>query len=253
MNEGAYSALFRGYDKLNSETDYSAWADFLTEAFRRYGNSIESVLDLGCGTGAMTFELHRRGYDMTAVDISPEMLSVARDNAEKRNIDDILWLCQDMRSFELYGTVNAAVCCLDGINHLTGTGDLQKCISLVHNYLDPDGLFIFDVNTPYKFLNFYGNNDYILEDKGVMCCWQNDFDKKHGVCDFYLTVFEQAEDGRWERTDAVQRERCYSKEMLTKTLSRNGFEVCGIFGSFDFSEPAPDCARWYIAAKVCDK
>lgn len=253
MDSNAYSALFKGYDKLNSETDYSAWADFMVEAFGKYGKNTESVLDLGCGTGAMTFELFRRGFDMTAVDISPDMLSVARDRAEKEGADSILWLCQDMREFELYGTVNAVVCCLDGVNHLTGTGDLDKCFSLVHNYLDPDGLFIFDVNTPHKFLNFYGNNDYILEDAGVMCCWQNDFDKKHGICDFYLTVFEETEDGKWERTDAVQREKCYTKERLTKSLTRNGFEVCGFFGDFQFGEPSVDCDRWYIIAKVCDK
>lgn len=253
MENGAYSALFRGYDKLNSETDYSAWADFITEIFRRYGNNVESVLDLGCGTGAMTFELYRRGFDMTGVDISPEMLSVAKDRADREGADSILWLCQDMREFELYGTVNAAVCCLDGINHLVGAGDLNKCVSLVHNYLDPNGLFVFDVNTPHKFLNFYGDNDYILEDEGVMCCWQNDFDKKRGVCDFYLTVFEEEKDGKWSRTDAVQRERCHTKDVLKRTLERNGFEVCGFFGDYIFGEPAADCDRWYIVAKVIDK
>ncbi len=253
MNDGAYSALFRGYDKLNSETDYASWADFIEEIFRKFGKGTESVLDLGCGTGAMTFELRRRGYDMTAVDISPEMLSVARDAAEENGISDILWLCQDMREFELYGTVNAAVCCLDGINHLTGAGDLDRCFSLVHNYLDPDGIFVFDVNTPHKFENFYGDRDYILEDDGVMCCWQNDYDKKRGVCDFYLSVFEEREDGAWERTDEVVRERCYGREALEKALLKNGFEVCGFFGGFDFGEPGKDCDRWYVAARVCDK
>ena len=253
MNDGAYSALFRGYDKLNSETDYSRWADFIAEIFKKYGDGVESVLDLGCGTGAMTFELRRRGFDMTAVDINPDMLSVARDTAARVGADDILWLCQDMRSFELYGTVSAAVCCLDGINHLENVSDLHKCFSLVHNYLDPNGLFVFDVNTPYKFKNFYGNNDYVLEDDGILCCWQNDFNEKTKTCDFYLSVFQKAEDGKWERTDAVQRERCYSEQTLKRALEKNGFKLCGIFADFDFSAPKPDSERWYIAAKVCDK
>ena len=253
MADGAYSALFRGYDKLNSETDYEAWADFISACFKRFGKDVSSVLDLGCGTGAMTFPLRRRGFDMTAVDISPEMLSVARETAEEKGISDILWLCQDMREFELYGTVNAAVCCLDGINHLCEAGDLDRCFSLVHNYLDPDGVFIFDVNTPYKFENFYGGNDYILEDEGVMCCWQNDYDDENGVCDFWLSVFEERADGAWERTDEVVRERVYTREILTKALTENGFEVCGFFSDFDFSAPGGDCERWYIAAKVCDK
>ena len=168
-----YEAISGAYDVLNSETDYEAWADYIAEVFKRYGSGVESVLDLGCGTGAMTFALHRRGYDMTGVDLSIDMLSVARDRSYDEEIDDILWLLQDMRSFELYGTVNAVVCCLDGINHLTGKGDISRCFATVHNYLDPDGLFVFDVNTPFKFESFYADNDYILEDDGVTVCWQN--------------------------------------------------------------------------------
>lgn len=248
MGDGAYSALFGAYDRLNSETDYAAWADFICAAFERYKPGLRSVVDLGCGTGAMTFELWRRGYDMTAVDISTDMLSVARDAAEKEGAGDILWLCQDMRSFELYGTVEAAVCCLDGINHLTGAADLAKCFSLVHNYLEPGGVFIFDVNTPYKFENFYGENDYILEDDGVMCCWQNSYDARRRLCDFYLSVFEEGEDGLWRRTDTVQRERCYTYRQLTGALERAGFDVKGVFGDLDFGAPAADCQRWYIAA-----
>ena len=252
MQDNGYSALSGGYDILNSETDYEAWADFIAEVFRKYGNGVESVLDLGCGTGAMTFALHERGFDMTGVDLSIDMLSVAREESYDREISDILWLLQDMRSFELYGTVNACVCCLDGINHLTGKGDLKKCFATVHNYLDPDGLFIFDVNTPHKFENFYGDNDYILEDEGVTVCWQNDYNKEKGICDFYLSVFEETEDGLWQRSDEVVRERCYSKEELSAELEKAGFEIIGFFGDFDFGEPAETCDRWHIVAR-CKK
>lgn len=250
MPEGAYSALYRGYDKLNSETDYKSWAEFYSRVFEKYEKKkTELVLDLGCGTGAMTFALRDRGYDMTALDISEDMLSVAMETAYDREISDILWLCQDMRSFELYGTVDAIVCALDGINHLTGDGDMKKCFSLVHNYLFPDGLFIFDVNTPHKFENFYADNDYILEDEGIMCCWQNSYDKDKKVCDFYLSVFEEDEDGRWTREDTVQRERCYSREELCETLKECGFDLIGIFSDFEFSED-DGCDRWYVVARA---
>ncbi len=247
-----YDALSVGYDLLNSETDYEAWADFYVSVFNKYGNNVESVLDLGCGTGAMTFALHSRGYDMTGVDLSIDMLSVAREECYDREISDILWLLQDMRSFELYGTVNAAVCCLDGINHLTGKGDIGKCFATVHNYLDPDGLFIFDVNTPHKFESFYAKNDYILEDEGVMVCWQNDYNKEKGICDFYLSVFEEAEGGMWQRSDEVVSERCYSKEELSEALEKAGFEILGFFGDFTFGTPEADCDRWHIVAR-CKK
>lgn len=252
MAYDSYSALSAGYDILNSETDYSAWADYIEAVFKKYGNNIESVLDLGCGTGAMTFELHGRGYDMTGVDLSIDMLSVARDECYDREIDNILWLLQDMRSFELYGTVNAAVCCLDGINHLTGKDDIDKCFATVHNYLDPDGLFLFDVNTPYKFDNFYGNNDYILEDEGVTVCWQNEYNKEKGLCAFNLSVFEELENGLWQRSDETIKEKCYSKEELFASLEKAGFEILGFFGGYDFASPALDCLRWHIVAR-CKK
>ena len=158
-----YDSIAAIYDNINSEIDYSKWADFIEEAFKKYLEAKpELVLDLACGTGSMTFELDSRGYDMIGADSSEDMLSEAYEKAFDKGISNILFLRQDMREFELYGTVGAVCCCLDSINYLTHDGDLEKCFSCVHNYLDPDGLFIFDVNTPYKFENVYGNNQYIF-------------------------------------------------------------------------------------------
>lgn len=250
MAEGAYYALSSGYDKLNSETDYVKWADFIRSCFEKYGDiEVKEVLDLGCGTGAMTFPLRNLGYDMIGLDISYEMLAVARETADKNAYDDILWLCQDMRAFELYGTVQGAVCCLDGINHLCGVQDLSKCLKLLHNYIEPGGVFVFDVNTPKKFAKFYGDNDYILEDENIMCCWQNSYDKRRGICTFYLTVFEKNDDGTWRRTDTEQRERCYTMQKLTNALEAAGFSVCGSFSDFDFDAASDDDMRWYVVAK----
>ena len=160
-----------------------------------------------------------------------------------------------MRSFELYGTVGAIVCCLDSVNYLTEDGDIDKCFKNAHNYLDPDGLFIFDVNTPYKFKNVYGNNHYIFEcknsfDQNAYCGWQNEFDEETGLCNFYLSVFTEEENEKYTRADEVQTERCYSKEELTDCLTKCGFEVLDFFGDFDFSKPQSDCERWYIGAKA---
>lgn len=250
MNVPMYAALWANYDKLNAETDYEGWADFLCTLFRRHSAiPVTSVLDLACGTGSMTFALHSRGYDMTALDISPEMLSCAREKADECGAEDILWLCQDMRSFELYGTVSAVVCCLDGINHLTGATDLDRCFSLVHNYLEPGGVFLFDVNTPKKFREFYGDNDYILEDEGVLCCWQNQYDIPRQSCTFSLSVFEENPDGTWNRTDTVQRERCYSRQKLIRSLKKAGFSVEGIYTGFKMETDLDSACRWYIAAR----
>lgn len=247
-----YNAIARVYDKLNAEIDYARWADFFERCFAKYLSGKPSlVLDLACGTGRMTRQLAARGYDMIGVDGSADMLSCAME-ADR---EGILYLLQDMRELELYGTVSAAVCCLDSINYLLDESDVKKVFSLVHNYLDPDGIFIFDVNSPYKFENIYANNAYVLEDESedgtaIFCGWQNDYDKSSGLCDFYLTLFEENEDGSYFREDEHQTERCYTREQLCGALEGAGFEVLGVFSDFEFSAIDQTDERWYIAARA---
>ena len=182
---------------------------------------------------------------MIGVDGSAEMLAEAYAEG-----GGILYLMQDMRELELYGTVGAAVCCLDSINYLLEEKDVSRVFSLVHNYLDPDGLFLFDVNSPYKFEEVYGNNAYILEDETAYCGWQNEYDRETGICDFYLSLFEEQKDGSYERSDEHQRERCYHKEALCRLLSEAGFEVLGMFGDFGGGEVEANTERWYFVAKA---
>ena len=245
-----YTSISSVYDRLNSHFDYNAYANFIADSIKKHQKTDTSlVLDLGCGTGKMTFLLRELGYDMTGVDISEDMLSVARDICYDRGIDDILWLCQDMRSFELYGTVDACVCCLDSLNYLTKYDELKKCFSLVHNYLIPDGVFIFDMNTPYKFEKIYAQNDYILECEDALCAWQNDYNEKSRLCRFYLSIFEQNEDGTYSRFDEVQRERCYSKKQILRALSESGLEVLGFYGDINGKDATDTDEKWYIVAR----
>ena len=249
-----YDMLAPVYDEVNKDIDYSAWADFIEKIINKEGRGkTELVLDLGCGTGRMTVELAKRGYDMTGVDYSPEMLDTARERADREGLSDkMLWLCQDMREFELYGTVELAVCCLDSINHLTAPADLAKCLSLVHNYLSPDGLFIFDVNGKGKFERIYGSNSYVFECEDSMLVWQNYYNEKTKICDFYITVFEEDEDGKYQRCDDVQRERMYTLRSLKRQLSDAGFEFIGAYSDFEFTAATDDDERIYIVAR-CKK
>ena len=246
-----YSALAPVYDRLNDTVDYAAWADFIEACFGRFAEPKKgaSVLDLGCGTGTMTIELAKRGYDLTALDHSEDMLAEADTRARDEGLKDILFLCGDMCSFELYGTVDHIICCLDGINHLTDREDLLACFSLVANYLNPGGLFIFDLNTPYKFKTTYADRDYILEDDGVMCCWRNRLNKKGDVVTFYLTVYEENEDGTWERTDGEERERAYGLRSIKNALESCGLELVNVSADYNFTEPDDTCGRWYLTAK----
>lgn len=255
-----YQALARFYDRLNAEIDYTAWADFLEKCFQCYlPEKPELVLDLACGTGRMTGELARRGYDMIGIDGSADMLSEAF--SRHAHLGKVLFLNQDMREFELYGTVGAVVCCLDSLNYLLGDGELKKCFSLVHNYLDPNGLFIFDMNTPYKFREVYGSNAYILEDElppleegdspaAIFCGWQNEFHPETGICDFELSLFEEGEDGTYFRSDEHQRERCYSMEEICNALKETGLDLIGCFADWSFAAPTETTERWYFVARA---
>lgn len=245
-----YSVLAPVYDRLNDTVDYAAWAEFIEKCFLQYADAKpSSVLELGCGTGSMTLELARRGYDMTALDLSEDMLAVADQRVREENLGSVLFLCEDMCSFELYGTVDAVVCCLDGINHLENRDDLLACFALVANYLNPGGVFVFDLNTPYRFKTTYADRDYILEDDGVMCCWRNRLNAKGDVVDFCLTVFEENKDGTWSRTDGVERERAYGLRSIGNALGKCGMEIVNVSADYDFSEPTAETERWYITAK----
>ena len=260
-----YNAIAGVYDSINSGVDYRKWADYIESNFNKYlKNRPELVLDLACGTGRMTLEMARRGYDMIGIDGSAEMLARATDSlydmidGEELSEDSPrpLFLCQDMREFELYGTVGAVTCCLDSLNYLTGDGELSKCFSLVHNYLDPDGIFMFDMNTPYKFKNIYGENAYVYdmaasgESGARFCVWQNFYDEETRLCDFYLTLFEETSDGKYERADEEQRERCYTLDEIKEALETTGFELISVASDLDGSPVSETTERYYLIARA---
>ena len=252
MSYDGYLAIARVYDRLNKEIDYSKWADFFERCFEKYCKEKPAILlDLACGTGRMTCEMAKRGYDMIGVDGSIDMLS----EAYSKDTSGILYLCQDMRELELYGTVGATVCCLDSLNYLVNDGELERVLSLVHNYSDPDALFIFDVNSEFKFENVYADNAYILEDENdgggaIFCGWQNSYDRESRVCSFYLSVFEEGENGEYYRADEEQRERCYTVDEIKNALAKSGFEFIDVFSDVEFSGVTESSERLYFVARA---
>ena len=207
---------------------------------------IELSLDLGCGTGSMALQLAKRGYDTIGVDGSADMLSEARYTYDS---EGILYLCQDMRELDLYGSIDSVVCATDSLNYLTKTEDLAKTLSLVHNYLIPDGIFIFDVNTGKKFKEVYGNESYVFDDGDVFCTWQNDFNPKSGICDFLLTFFCREKNGLWQRYEESQREKYYSTAVLKKLLTTEGFEILGVYSDFEGTPATEEDLRHYYVCK----
>lgn len=248
--EMAYNALAAYYDHLGEHIDYKRYAEAAVELNSRYGEGKSGlVLDLACGTGSIALELDKMGVEVIAVDASGEMLLQAREKASEAGAD-ILFLCQDMRELDLYGTVDMAVCGVDSLNYLTSSKDLEKTFALVHNFLEPGGIFFFDMNTKEKFKTVYGDNSYVFEDDGVFCVWQNDYNEKRSTCDFYVTLFSEDEDGKYFREDEHHREKCYSQKTVVSLLEKCGFEILGVYKDLDFTPSEKDDLRTFYAVKA---
>lgn len=246
-----YEKLAPFYDQLNTEVNYSLWSNYFVSALQKAGiGQGELILDLGCGTGNLMLPLLKEGYDLIGVDISPEMLCEARDKCMDEEFFPLL-LCQDMTELDLYGTVKAALCCLDSFNYLIEDGELEKVFALLHNYIEPDGILFFDVNTPCKFREVYGDNCYVLEDKSVFCSWENGFDPDTHLCTFHLNFFEKQKSGLWKRTTETQTERCYETDYIKSLLTSNGFEILEHLGDLS-GKPADesDHRHYYLCKRI---
>ena len=189
-----------------------------------------------------------KGYDMIGIDLSVEMLEIAAEKA--RNADkDILFLNQDMSDFELYGTVDAMVCALDGVNYLTEDGQLSDMLSKLHYYLNPGGILIFDINTEYKFRNILDGSTFVYDDKDAYCVWNSEFDQEEGICYFDLNIFTQNPDGTYTRRDEFQEERAYSVEDIKKTVEECNLELLGVYDNLSFNPPTDQSERLFFVVR----
>lgn len=246
-----YGVFAAYYDKLMADVDYAGRAAYLNEIFRRHGLRPGLLLDLGCGTGSLSLEMVRQGLDVIGVDRSPQMLSEASRKAGSTN-GRALFICQDMRALDLYGTVDAAVCALDGINHITSPKDLGRVFARVSLFLNPGGLFVFDLNTPYKFRHVLGNNAFVYDTDQVYCVWQNSLNTRTGLCRFYLTFFERQGE-IYRRSDEQFSERAYSTDRIRRLLSQAGLILEAVYADRAFDPPQETAERAvYVARRPAD-
>ncbi len=241
-----YGDFAKLYEELQ-DINYIAFADYIEAIFEKEKVSPKLVLDLACGTGTLTSILAKRGYDMIGVDMSCEMLNIAREKAMEENLD-ILYLNQDMTDFELYGTVDAIICTLDGVNYLTEDGELEKMLSLAKNYLNPDGIMIFDINTEYKLSKILGNNTFVNEEKGIFYVWQNEYDEKDKICYFRLDFFEKNVES-YNRYTEEQAERAYSEKEILDASKKCGLSVSKVYDELKFSPPKADTQRCFFVLR----
>ena len=245
---GSYEGFAYVYDTFMDNVPYGEWAEYVTGILQEYGITDGLVLDLGCGTGSMTELLAEKGYDMIGVDLSADMLEIAMDKRSKKGLD-ILYLQQDMREFELYGTVRAIVCVCDSINYLESEEDLLEVFRLANNYLDPGGIFVFDLNTPYKYREILG--DSVIAENRDECSfiWENTFYEEDGVNEYDLTIFCREEGGLYRKYEETHFQRAYEIEIVRKLIEEAGMKWEGVFDVETGKEPTACSERIYIIAR----
>ncbi len=244
-----YARFAEIYDGLTHDIPYVKWADYLQSAFLKFKQSPQLILELGCGTGSMAIELSQRGYEMIALDASADMLARAYEKSHTHGTE-ILFLHQDMRGFELYGTVDAVICLLDSLNYMPSVSHIQKVFRLVHNYLNPGGLFIFDLNSPYKLSTVLGNETFYELEGDITWLWTNTYHEQKKRCTFDLTFFVKTENGLYERFDETHREWAYSTQEIEGALQSVGLTLLGEYGELKFTKPRAKEERiFYIAQK----
>lgn len=242
-NEFAYS-----YDALMTDVDYKKRTDYICSLFKTFDHTPTLMLDLACGTGEFSNRFAKKGVSVIGVDISYDMLSVAREKSADAG-NDILYLCQDAAELDLYGTIDGAICCLDSLNHITDYERFCKAIARVSLFLEKDRLFIFDLNTPYKHREVLGNNTFVVETCDVYCVWQNEY-KDNNTVEISLDLFTPNGNGYCRSSESFC-ERAYNDDEIKAALQKAGLKIEAVYEEMTQNTPTDTTQRVvYVTRKV---
>jgi len=269
-----YTGFASVYDIFMDNVPYDEWADYVQHLLKK--NKIDKglLLELGCGTGSMTRRLSSKGFDMIGIDNSEEMLSIAREKSaqiekstqesnsaqeensvkEENSIQDggegILYLCQDMREFELYGTVAAVISVCDSMNYILSEEDLLQVFRLVNKYLDPNGLFIFDLDTQYDYEEILGDSTIAENREEGSFIWENTYYEEEMINEINLTLFIPEEDKSiYRKYEETHYRKAYPIDTITRLIDEAGMELVAIYDALTEKKPKKDCERVYIIAR----
>ena len=245
----AYTSFASVYDTFMDNIPYEEWAEYLINFLKEYGIHDGLVLDLGCGTGNMTELLAESGYDMIGIDNAEDMLEIAmQKRAESEH--DILYLLQDMREFELYGTVRAIVSICDSMNYITEEEELVDVFKLVNNYLDPKGIFIFDFNTVYKYSEVLGNQTIAEDREDCSFIWDNYYYEDEQINEYELSLFIKEKDSDlYRKYQETHFQKAYDLETIKRLIAQSGLEYVVAYDAFTKKEPTSQSERIYVIAR----
>ena len=247
-----YSKFALVYDNLMDNIPYDEWTSYLKKLLDDYDIKEGIIAELGCGTGNITERLTEYGYDMIGIDNSPEMLDIAMQKGAA-NKSSSLYLCQDMREFELYGTVRAVISLCDSINYITDKDDLVTIMRLVNNYLDPGGLFIFDFNTLHYYRDVVADNTIAEDRDDISFIWDNYFDEDTNINELALSLFvkdkESESDDIYKKYSELHLQKAYTLDEIKEAIAASGLEFITAFNAFTSDTPDEDSERIYIIAR----
>ena len=243
-----YALLSEYYDRFTDDVPYERWADFFERIFAQKQVKPNIILDLACGNGSLTRILAQRGYDMIGADQSEDMLMMAQENCCGLDVKSpVLLLHQPMQQLDLYGSIDACVCCLDSVNYVTDPDVLREAFRRVHLFLEPGGVFIFDINTRKKLERIDGQS-FVREDEDVFCVWQAVIENG-ALCHYDFDIFELNEDGAWNRYQEHHVERIYEPDMLRGMLEQAGFAEIELRGELSDDASRADEERIFFSAR----
>ena len=239
----SYLNFAKYYDKLmNEDINYEKIADFIENVFCEHNLNPKIICDLACGTGNITLPLAKRGYEMIAIDKSVQMLNEASKKAHKENLD-ILFLNQSITKLDLYGTCDAFLCMIDGINYVLTPSSLIEMFSKIKQcFLNPGGVLIFDISTEYKLSKVIGNNTFIYDSKDIFYSWENKYYSDKKICDMYLNFFIEKKH-TYKRFSEHHLQRAYSVEEIKYALIKAGFSNIKTCDDFTLEKPNDNSHR----------
>lgn len=245
----AYTSFAQVYDMFMDNVPYDEWCAYLHGLLQEQGIASGSVVDLGCGTGQITRRLAKEGYQMTGVDLSADMLSIAMQQQET---EPILYLQQDMCELELYEAVDAMVSICDSMNYLLQEEELCQTFSRVKRYLKPNGIFIFDMNTMHKYRDVIGETT-ISENRDIgSFIWENYYEEQEQINEYDLTLFIEETEGLFRRFEEVHYQRAYEQETVQKCLQEAGLTVLAVYDAFTHNPATKESERIYFICKNCE-
>jgi SAM-dependent methyltransferase len=243
-----YNAFARVYDSFMGDTPYESWANFILERIKQHEINPRIMCELGCGTGKMVEQFAKRGIEMIGIDYSEEMLMIARENAYEKDLS-ILYLHQDMSAFELYGTVDVIYSSCDSMNYLLEEEQVKNMFVLVNNYLEAGGLFVFDINTPYKYKEILKDQVFAEQTEDAAYIWENTYNEEEGLNEFCVNFFIETEEGLYERTEEVHYQKAYTIETIKRLLDEAGMELVAIYDDYTMTPYHEKSQRATFVAK----